>query len=112
MPAFRKAVQGSHHTLSPTLGDIAKACHLRLDDCSFALEELGLLQYARPRTGPIPNAKILPDDSLESSDEAVLDKDGQWKGLEVVVSREMVLEACDKWRVKPSGVLDEKYVLL
>ncbi|OCF35056.1 hypothetical protein I316_03096 [Kwoniella heveanensis BCC8398] len=37
---------------------------------------------------------------------------GEWKDIEVVITRGMVDEAAEKWRVKDKGVLDEKYVLL
>ncbi|WVQ96586.1 hypothetical protein IAU59_003691 [Kwoniella sp. CBS 9459] len=37
---------------------------------------------------------------------------GEWKDIEVVITRGMVDEAAAKWRVKDKGVLEEKYVLL
>jgi histone acetyltransferase MYST1 len=101
----------THHTLTPTLGDVAKACHLRLDDTAFAMEQLGFLNHTQPREEAVL-VQLEGDDASVASEEFVVDKEGRWTGLEVVVTREMVLQACTTWNVKPAGVLDEQYVLL
>lgn len=81
-----------------SLADIAKACHLRADDTAFALAELGFLRYRRVTTG-----------SQDLDDDHDL---GEWKDVEVVISREMVDGMWSKWRVREEGMLSEKYVLL
>lgn len=35
-----------------------------------------------------------------------------WTDTEVVITREAVEEQWEKWRVRDTGVLDEKYALL
>lgn len=75
------------------------------------MEELGFLSHTRPRED-VPVVRLEADDASVTSEDFVVDKEGRWKGLEVVVTRDMVLRACDKWKVRPTGVLEEQYVLL
>ncbi len=74
-----------------SLADLARACHLRKEDAAFALAELGFLQHRRAR-------------SVSNDVRKHLDP-GEWKDMEVVVSREMVEELWVKWRVREKGVL-------
>ena len=111
------------HAVSRTLADLAKACHLRDDDTAFTLSELGFLKHRRE---PVRfNNRRRRRRRREEDEEGV---DGQvegdeeelgseteheeWKGFEVVISRDMVDSMWDRWKVKEQGVLDETCVLL
>ncbi|WVQ73501.1 hypothetical protein IAR50_003073 [Cryptococcus sp. DSM 104548] len=101
------------------LSDIAKTCHLRIDDVAFTLSELGFLHHLRAAT--VPMRKRTRNDpgngeevqGVEEEEDRVEDEDlGEWKGMEVVISKAMVDEAWGKWRVRERGVLEESCVLL
>lgn len=110
------------YSISVVLLDLAKACHLRLDDVVSTLTELGFLRHrrhlpssdnkqkARARhqaaEGKGPEEGVV--DSLANPDEAVED----WSNVEVVINRDAVDREWAKWKVRPSGVLDETCVLL
>ncbi|WVR06677.1 hypothetical protein IAU60_003709 [Kwoniella sp. DSM 27419] len=109
-----------HLSVNMTMREIAKACHLRLDDVSYTLSELGFLQHRR--SAPAEN-RARESRSTASSGPQATGTDGtskhksqatsgEWKDIEVVITRDMVEEACQRWRVRDHGVLDEKYVLL
>lgn len=85
------------YSISLTLGDLAKACHLRLDDVSETLAQLGFLRYRRRASGK----EGLGGEVAE-----------QWAHTEVVISREDVEREWTKWKVRPTGVLDQACVLL
>lgn len=112
------------YTVTLSLSEIAKVCHLRIDDTAFTLSELGFLHQRRAATFPIQrNSHIhgegyhppgtTADGEEPSGEDSIEDEDlGEWKDIEVVVSRGMVEVAWEKWRVKERGVLDEDCVLL
>ena len=108
------------YAISLTLEDLAKACHLRQDDTAFTLSELGFMKHRRD---PVVfnnrrRRKRHGDGEEDETEEAVGAGEGsdseyeEWKGVEIVISREMVDEMWEKWRVKEKGVLDESCVLL
>jgi histone acetyltransferase MYST1 len=110
-----------HYGISLTLTDLAKACHLRVDDTAFTLSELGFLKHhrtpeaykARLRTTTMARSHS-DDQSFNQDAPQELDEDelGQWKDVEVVITKGMVDEQWDKWRVKEHAVLDESCVLI
>lgn len=117
------------YTVVLSLLEIAKACHLRIDDIAFTLSELGFLHHHRAATFPIqkrtgngrvhgeghhpPGTTADGEGEGPSGEDMIEDEDlGEWKDVEVVVSGEMIEEAWEKWRVKERGVLDENCVLL
>ncbi|ADV25646.1 hypothetical protein I305_04898 [Cryptococcus gattii E566] len=117
------------YTVVLSLLEIAKACHLRIDDIAFTLLELGFLHHRRAATFPIqkltrnghvhgeehhpPGITADGEGESPSGEDMIEDEDlGEWKDVEVVVSGEMIEEAWEKWRVKERGVLDENCVLL
>ncbi|WVQ84256.1 hypothetical protein IAT38_006408 [Cryptococcus sp. DSM 104549] len=120
--------QKGEYSFTLSLADIAKACHLRIDDTAFTLSELGFLQNRRAITIPVLSRKKTTRDghvhgeqiaTAASHDgeevEGEIDNEeelGEWKDVEVVIAREMVDEAWAKWRVREHGMLDEAYVLL
>lgn len=117
------------YTVVLSLLEIAKACHLRIDDIAFTLSKLGFLHHRRAATFPIqkrtrnghvhgeehhpPGTTTDGEGEDHSGEDMIEDEDlGEWKDVEVVVSRGMIDEAWEKWRVKELGVLDEDCVLL
>lgn len=117
------------YTVVLSLSEIAKACHLKIDDIAFTLSELGFLHHRRAATFPIqkrtrnghvhgeghhpPGTTADGEGEGPSGEDTIEDEDlGEWKDVEVVVSGEMIEEAWEKWRVKERGVLDEDCVLL
>lgn len=91
-------IHKNQYTIALNLATLAKACHLRIDDAAFALAELGFLRHRRGTNS-----------SRRSTDEHEL---GEWKDVEVVVSRETVEEMWRKWRIREKGVLAEECMLL
>ena len=109
------------YAVSLSLSDLAKACHLRVDDTAFTLSELGFLRYRRSSEGNPLKREEDEYDGESEVDEADTDgkgdqedkgEMGEWEGVEIVVSRGMVDEMWKKWRVKDKGVLEEDCVLL
>jgi len=86
------------YSISLTLSELAKACHLRLDDVTDTLAQLGFLRYRRQTSGA-------------AADAAGGGKE-EWTDVEVVVSRNDVDREWEKWKVRPAAVLDESCVLL
>lgn len=86
------------YTAVVSLGTLAQGCHLRTDDTAFALAELGFLRHRRNTNA-----------AIEAKEEHDL---GEWKDVEMVVSREMVEEMWATWKVREKGVLAEEYMLL
>lgn len=99
------------YSISIILTDLARSCHLRLDDVIFTLTELGFLRHRR-RSG----VNTLENGSESTHEEAAGSSDisevDQWKDVEIIVSRDAVMREWEKWRVRPKGVLDETCVLL
>lgn len=98
------------YSISFTLAGLAKSCHLRVDDATYALGELGFLRRQRPVTES--HGDVAMD---EAEDAQRVDKertDGEWSGKEVVVTRDQVQDAWGKWKVRAHGVLEEKFLLL
>lgn len=113
---LKRAVQKGQYTLTTTLEDLARACHLRTDDVQLTLTELGFLSTRR-RLPPKPRRHDHTDHSHghhDDGDEGMVDGDelGEWDNIEVVITRDAVDEAWAKWRVRERGVLDEKYCLI
>ncbi|RSH90756.1 hypothetical protein EHS25_009931 [Saitozyma podzolica] len=114
IPSFK-----GQYAIALSLSDIARACHLRPDDTAFTLTELGFLQHRRPITSQ-PQKRKRRDDAngegdAEQGSEAGGGQEtdlGEWKGVEVVITREAVEEMWVKWRVRDKAVLEEEYVLL
>jgi hypothetical protein len=99
--AKRPLAQKGQYTLTTTLEDLARACHLRTDDVQLVLTELGFLSCRR-RLPPAPMGEDEDDE----------DELGEWHNVEVVIARDAVDDAWATWRVRELGVLDEKYCLL
>jgi hypothetical protein len=105
----------SQYSISLSLSDLAKACHLRVDDVASTLSQLGFLRHRRP----LP-ASAEPEQALEVEDEEdvvehakpVKSDNDEWTNTEIVISREQVDREWTKWKVRPMGVLDESCVLL
>jgi histone acetyltransferase MYST1 len=105
----------SQYSITLPLSDLAKACHLRVDDVASTLSQLGFLCHRRP----LPALAILetePEQALEDEEDedakpAMSDND-EWSNTEIVISREHVDREWAKWKVRPMGVLDESCVLL
>ena len=115
-----KTMSGStaQYSISLSLCDLAKACHLRTDDVASTLSQLGFLRHRRPL--PTPAApKPKPELALDGGDQedgedakpALGDLD-EWTNTEIVICREAVEREWTKWKVRPFGVLDESCVLL
>ena len=85
------------YAITSSIVEVAKAMHLRPDDVAYTLLELGFLRHRRGADGET----AADDDEL-----------GDWKGVEVVVTREMVEGAWEKWRVREKPLLNEASVLL
>ncbi|KAK6907883.1 hypothetical protein I203_101884 [Kwoniella mangroviensis CBS 8507] len=117
------------YSISLDLSTIAKSCHLRLDDISFTLSELGFLTHRRKVQAIQPKKRLrnghghghsaLKGESGEEQDDQ--DEEGiddqeeigeEWKDIEIVISKEMVDEQWKKWRVRDKGVLQDEFVLL
>lgn len=115
-----KTMSGStaQYSISLSLCDLAKACHLRTDDVASTLSQLGFLRHRRPL--PTPAApKSDPELALDGEDQEVgegaeptLGDSDEWTNTEVVICREAVEREWTKWKVRPFGVLDESCVLL
>ncbi|WWC62978.1 uncharacterized protein I303_105576 [Kwoniella dejecticola CBS 10117] len=128
------------YAISLTLSQIAKACHLRIDDVSFTLSELGFLVNRRKYHGGRMAKKRIPqkeyvDDGDNDEDGHLEDGDGdgdgdagngyqrrpkdvevevgeEWKNTEIVITKEMVDVQWNAWRVRERGVLEDEFVLL
>ncbi|CAK9784122.1 acyl-CoA N-acyltransferase [Cutaneotrichosporon oleaginosum] len=108
----RPLVQKGQYTLTTTLEDLARACHLRTDDVQLVLTELGFLS-SRRRLLPLQAERGADnDDDDDDDDEADEDELGEWHNVEIVITRDAVDEAWAAWGVRELGVLDEKYCLL
>lgn len=106
-----------HYAVSCTLSDLAKAAHLRIDDTAFTLSELGFLKYRRITSSRYKKRRHTRSDEVEEEEgeggEQVDEHDlGEWKDVEVVITRSMVDAQWKRWRVKDQGVLDVNCVLL
>jgi histone acetyltransferase HTATIP len=106
------------YSISLSLSDLAKACHLRIEDVSFTLHKLGFLQYRRqlPSRSDIDvDVEIVGEGMREEEEEGYRKPEqdvGEWINTEIVITRESVDREWVKWRVRPEGVLDESCVLL
>ena len=112
------------YAIVTTLSDLAKACHLRVDDTGYALSELGFLRHRRdfvPLPDPSPKRAQRETDPIEIDDANVDEEEagaygedelGRWANVEVVISRDMVDQMWSKWSVREQGMLDESCVLL
>lgn len=112
------------YSVKLALGELAKACHLRVDDTASTLAELGFLQYRRKATphglgkkelhngdGNGPSGH-LPLASVTASTGTRTQRRGEWDDVEVVICREAVEREWQKRGVRDRGVLDESCVLL
>ena len=63
------------YAVSLSLSDLAKACHLRVDDTAFTLSELGFLRYRRSSEGN--PSKREEDDYDGGSEDDEADTDGK-----------------------------------
>lgn len=93
------------YSISLSLSDLARACHLRLDDVISTLTELGFLRHRRRDPSEA-------DEGAATSDANGANKGDEWIGVEVVITRDAVDRAWEDWKVRPQGVLDETCVLL
>ncbi|WVQ65470.1 uncharacterized protein L199_003646 [Kwoniella botswanensis] len=117
------------YSLSLDLSTIAKSCHLRLDDVSFTLSELGFLTHRRKVQVIEPKKRLRNGhghghsalkgelgEEQEDQDEEGIDEQEEigeeWKDIEIVISKDMVDEQWMKWRVRDKGVLQDEFVLL
>jgi hypothetical protein len=108
-------MNGTHgqYSISLSLADLAKACHLRSDDVAATLSQLNFLQHRRalpPKPSTEPESEEGEEDQEEDA-KRVEDGD-EWTNMEIVITREAVEREWTKWKVRPSGVLDESCVLL
>lgn len=120
---LKHTAQKGQYTLTTTLDDLARACHLRTDDVQLTLTELGFLSTRR-RLPPKPKPRRHDDGTHhgthhgnhthheEADDMVDGDELGEWDHIEVVITRDAVEEAWARWRVRERGVLDEKYCLV
>lgn len=104
-----------HYSVTTTLADLARVCHLRTDDVQLVLAELGFLRYRRrvPKVasgGVATRGSGVGDGGDEDDDPH--NEVGEWQDVEVVITREAVEAQWARWRVRETGVLEEKYVLL
>lgn len=102
------SAQKGQYTLTTTLEDLARACHLRTDDVQLTLNELGFLATRR-RLPSKPRGRYDESDEDEVADG---DELGEWHNVEIVIARDAVEDAWAEWRVREKGVLDEKYCLI
>ena len=103
------------YSISLTLADLAKACHLRSDDVASTLSQLGFLDHRRklPKTEPKINHTQEADEEDHEEVEETGDADGdEWTNTEVVITREGIEREWSRWKIRPAGVLDESCVLL
>jgi hypothetical protein len=103
------------YSISLSLADLAKACHLRSDDVASTLSQLGFLNHRRklPKTEPKSNSTQEIEEEDQEEAEEVVEGDGdEWVNTEVVITREGIEREWAKWKVRPTGVLDESCVLL
>ncbi|WRT66750.1 uncharacterized protein IL334_003713 [Kwoniella shivajii] len=111
------------YSITLNLMEIAKAVHLRIDDVSFTLSELGLLSHRRDMTrtsssarnasGNVDGNRKENGNGAASGEEGKRDEtEGEWKDIEIVISRDMIDDLWKKWNVRDKGVLEEEYVLL
>jgi hypothetical protein len=103
------------YSISLSLADLAKACHLRSDDVASTLSQLGFLNHRRklPKTEPKPNPTQEVEEEDQEEAEATPEEDGdEWVNTEIIITREGVAREWMKWKVRPTGVLDESCVLL
>jgi histone acetyltransferase HTATIP len=106
------------YSISLSLSDLAKACHLRIEDVSFTLHKLGFLQYRRQLPSKIDvdvddDVEVVRQEEEEEGYEMPgKEKEiGEWTNTEIVITRESVDREWAKWRVRPEGVLDESCTL-
>jgi len=103
------------YSISLTLADLAKACHLRSDDVASTLSQLGFLNHRRklPKTEPkTDHTQEVEEEDQEEVEEAG-DVDGdEWTNTEVIITREGIEREWLKWKIRPAGVLDESCVIL
>lgn len=102
-----QARKGQHSVIA-TLESLARACHLRTDDVQLVLEELEFLRCRRK----LPLLAEPVDETEDNSAPVDAEELGEWHGVEVVISRDMVDSMWRKWRVREEAVLDERYCLL
>lgn len=118
------------YSISLPLVDLAKACHLRIDDVVSTLTELGFLRHRRRllsggtalRASHEQSATSEPTSQQGLEDLAKIStssptsgsgvNENEWKDVEVIISRDAVNRQWEKWKVRPKGVLDETCVLL
>lgn len=116
------------YSLITSLAALASACHLRTDDTSFTLNELGLLRYRRPTTTiALPHrrkttiageeaedSRNVMSEGVDNEGDQAQDEDslGEWKDVEIVISREDVERLCGIWAVREKPMLDPDFVLL
>nr|XP_019045211.1 hypothetical protein I302_05599 [Kwoniella bestiolae CBS 10118]OCF24141.1 hypothetical protein I302_05599 [Kwoniella bestiolae CBS 10118] len=110
------------YSISLDLNTIAKSCHLRLDDVSFTLSELGFLvnrraasmQSSRTRNGHLHPARISQEEGEDGEEELQEEEEvgEEWRNVEIVITKEMVDEQWRIWRVREKGVLEDEFVLL
>lgn len=100
------------YSISLSLADLARACHLRSDDVSATLSQLGFLKHRRQL--PTSEPEITTQEGEEDQEEGEEDgTDGdEWTNTEIIITREGIEREWLKWKVRPSGVLDESCVLL
>ena len=127
MNKLREVSHRGQYAISCSLFDLARAAHLRVDDTAFTLAELGFLQHRRqatclhlPLTSNDHNdtETTLDGHGYERHEEDERGEDeeehdlGEWKDVEVVITRSMVDDAWKRWKVRDKGVLEEECVLL
>jgi len=104
------------YSISLSLADLAKACHLRSDDVASTLSILGFLRHRR-QLPPKPKAEQEveveeEEEDHEEQDSKLAEEADDWQNAEAVITREAVEREWAKWKVRPMGVLDETCVLL
>ncbi|WWC71122.1 uncharacterized protein I206_105075 [Kwoniella pini CBS 10737] len=130
------------YTISITLEEISKSCHLRIDDVAFTLCELGFLinrrkiiiqdenEIERNDTKRNKNT-ILSINHNDNNDEENEENDieenrklkeikyeheheisEEWKNLEIVITKEMIEIQWNHWKIREKGVLEDEFVLL
>jgi hypothetical protein len=100
------------YSFETTLPDLAKAAHLRVDDLAYTLTELGFLKHRRPVSSGEGEEELAADEIEVVPRQRGPEEVGEWSGVEVVISRDMVDKAWDRWGVRDKGVLDESCCLL
>lgn len=100
------------YSISLSLSDLAKACHLRSDDVASTVSQLGFLRHRRklPTLKPVP---LFAEEAEGEEDQKDVEGDrDEWSNTEIIISREGIEREWEKWKVRPMGVLDEACVLL